>query len=72
MTETHNLPAGPVYVAYSAFTGSGATLKSDIITVDAPVFMLGDARSPDVVLGAAAVLRRPVEAKDLWITAHGQ
>src|SRR4051812_40623831 len=31
VTETHNLPAGPVYVAYSAFTGSGATLKSDIM-----------------------------------------
>jgi hypothetical protein len=29
--ETHNLPAGPVYVAYSAFTGSGSTLKSDIM-----------------------------------------
>ena len=31
VTETHNLPAGPVYVAYAAFTGSGTTLKSDIM-----------------------------------------
>ena len=31
VTETHNLPAGPVYVAYTAFTGSGSTLKSDIM-----------------------------------------
>jgi pentapeptide repeat protein len=31
VTETHNLPAGPVYVAYAAFTGSGSTLKSDIM-----------------------------------------
>ena len=31
VTETHNLPAGPVYVAYAAFTGSGLTLKSDIM-----------------------------------------
>ena len=31
VTETHNLPAGPLYVVYSAFTGSGATLKSDIM-----------------------------------------
>ncbi len=29
--ETHNLPAGPVYVAYAAFTGSETTLKSDIM-----------------------------------------
>ena len=31
VTETHNLPAGPVYAAYAAFTGSGSTLKSDIM-----------------------------------------
>ena len=31
VTETHNLPAGPIYVAYSAFTGSGSTLRSDIM-----------------------------------------
>jgi uncharacterized repeat protein (TIGR01451 family) len=30
-TEVHNLPAGPVYVAFSAFTGSGPTLRSEIL-----------------------------------------
>ncbi len=40
-------------------------LKGDALTQDAPVFMVADERVPRVILGAAAVLSYPADARDL-------
>jgi len=41
------------------------TLKADALTACVPIFLVADERAPSVVLGAAAVVRRPVAASEL-------